>query len=191
MLAVSQLILFIVLPRKPGQQAPIVRLFYFLRRCGSRVKDIESDAVVGIEADGNCKISKHRWSDRIVANVTTVTGEIENVIHKVHLGDPFAYSGTLNKTDDASTDSITMTPESAGTPVEEKAMVFPPMFPLTINSEEQLLKIIQQLQQQQNGVEQEVPKAVTVINEIPEDEVQESGAEKIKRCISAPDLRKQ
>jgi len=187
-LAVSQLILFIVLPRKPGQQAPIVRLFYFLRRCGSRVKDIEADAVVGVEADGNCKISKHRWSDRLVANVTTVTGEIENVIHKVHLGDPFAYSGKLNKTDDISTDSIAMTPETAGTPVEDKPMVFPPVFPLTIKSEEQLMKIIQQLQQQRNGYQGEEDKRVIMVNEIPEEEIQESKAEKIKRCLSAPHL---
>ncbi|KAE9553189.1 hypothetical protein FO519_003585 [Halicephalobus sp. NKZ332] len=183
-LAIAQLILFIVLPRKPGQQAPIVRLFYFLRRCGSRVKDIEADAVVPVEVEGNCKISKHRWSDRIVANVTNVTGEIENVIHKVHLGDPFAYSGKLNKTDDVSTDSATMTPESMGTPVEDKQMIFPPAFPLTITSEEQLMKVIERLQQQKNNI------SATVVDEIQEELPEETKAEKIKRCLSAPDLRK-
>lgn len=185
-MAVSQLILFIVLPRKPGQDAPILRLFYCMQRCSSRVKDVEADAVVPIEPDDNCKISKHRWSDRIVANVANVTGEIENVIHKVHLGDPFAYSDKLNKADDISTDSATMTPESAGTPVENKVMSFPPIFPLTIKNEEQLLKVIEQLTKQQ---QQQPP--VEVLNELSEEQAEETRAERVKRCLSAPDLRKQ
>lgn len=114
LLAFAQLILFVVLPRKPNQRAPILRLFDCMRRCGSNsVKDIESAAgtfphlhvtlcpfvktlsrltvVVSVVTDEKdeeeCKITKHRWSDRVIANVANVTGEIESVIQKVHHGD--------------------------------------------------------------------------------------------------------
>jgi solute carrier family 50 protein (sugar transporter) len=174
-LAISQLFLFVILPRKPGQTAPIVRLVRCFGGRASRVKDIEADAVVPVEADDTCKISKHRWSDRIVANVANVTGEIENVIHKVHLGDPFAYSGKLNK-DNISNDSVTMTPESAGTPIENKHMGFP----VIIQNEEQLLQLANQLAEKLVALKN--PSAA-VINE-------EDDKEKIKRCKSVPDLSK-
>lgn len=44
-LAFSQLILFVVLPRKPNQRAPFLRLYDYIRYCGKPVtvvKDIES-----------------------------------------------------------------------------------------------------------------------------------------------------
>lgn len=104
-LAFIQLVLFFVLPRKPNQRAPCLRLYDFVRRCGSkdRVTDIESAAgsaaplalslptkivfhclVVPVEKNDETRISKHRWSSRMITNVA---GEIENVIQKVHLGD--------------------------------------------------------------------------------------------------------
>uniref|UniRef100_A0A914Z1E6 Sugar transporter SWEET1 n=1 Tax=Panagrolaimus superbus TaxID=310955 RepID=A0A914Z1E6_9BILA len=178
-LAISQLFLFVILPRKPGQTAPIVRIVRCFGGRASRVKDIEADAVVPVEADETCKISKHRWSDRLVANVANVTGEIENVIHKVHLGDPFAYSGKLNK-DDLSNDSVTMTPESAGTPVENKPMIFPGAFPVTIRNEEQLLQLANQLAE----------KLVALKNPSSAVIVEEDATEKVKRCKSVPDLSK-
>uniref|UniRef100_A0AC34F9G1 Sugar transporter SWEET1 n=1 Tax=Panagrolaimus sp. ES5 TaxID=591445 RepID=A0AC34F9G1_9BILA len=176
-LAISQLFLFVILPRKPGQTAPIVRIVRCFGGRASRVKDIEADAVVPVDENDTCKISKHRWSDRLVANVANVTGEIENVIHKVHLGDPFAYSGKLNK-DDLSNDSITMTPESAGTPVENKAMIFPGAFPVTIQNEEQLLQLANQLAEKLVALKNP-PSAVII---------EEDTTEKVKRCKSVPDL---
>jgi solute carrier family 50 protein (sugar transporter) len=171
-LAISQLFLFVILPRKPGQIAPIVRLVRCFGGRASRVKDIEADSVVPVESDDACKISKHRWSNRIVANVANVTGEIENVIHKVHLGDPFAYSGKLNK-DDISTDS-----DSAETPVENKEM-----FPIIVRNEEQLLQLATQLAEKLVALRNNADP--TIQNEA------EAKKEKVKRCISAPDLSKQ
>uniref|UniRef100_A0A7E4UQB4 Sugar transporter SWEET1 n=1 Tax=Panagrellus redivivus TaxID=6233 RepID=A0A7E4UQB4_PANRE len=188
-LAVSQLILFIVLPRKPGQRAPIIRLYDFLgSKVSGRVQDIEADAVVQVEAEDTCKINKHRWSDRIVANVANVTGEIENVIHKVHLGDPFAYSDKLNKTEEGSSDSATMTPDSAGTPVTNKAANFPQGYPKVINDEKELLELANQLAEKLVALK---TAETVVVDETAEKKTEETKAEKVKRTLSAPDLTKE
>jgi len=47
-LAFAQLILFVVLPRKPKQRPPFIRLFYKIRRCCSTEKDIISTDVEAI-----------------------------------------------------------------------------------------------------------------------------------------------
>ncbi|KAI3413247.1 hypothetical protein GPALN_010745 [Globodera pallida] len=122
-LAFCQLILFAVLPRKPLQRAPILRLIDFVRNsccccCIDKTLDLESAAVVtaekksstidtiGIHRMSSRMSNKHRWSSRMITNVV---GEVENVIQKVH-GDQFAYK--LNKEDEEgnSTDSGTLTP---------------------------------------------------------------------------------
>ncbi|KAF7636850.1 hypothetical protein Mgra_00003794 [Meloidogyne graminicola] len=111
LLAFAQLILFIVLPRKPKQRPPFIRLFYSIRRCCSTKKelsvDVEDIAVVSsTEKDLEDKmslnidrISNHRWSSRILSNVV---GEVENAIQKVQLGEQFAYSHKLDKSTDSS-----------------------------------------------------------------------------------------
>jgi solute carrier family 50 protein (sugar transporter) len=176
-LAFAQLILFIVLPRKPNQRVPLLRLYDYVRRCGSdRVKDIEAAAVVPEEKDDECKINKHRWSDRVIANVT---GEIGNVMNKVHLVDQFAYSDTLNKLDEVSTDSLsTATPDTVQTPVEGK----PVAFPVTIRNEEELLELSRHLASKLIGTEQTAQSS--------EEPSTESFQNAMKRCQSAPDLRK-
>ncbi len=88
-LAFCQLILFVVLPRKPNQQSPIIRLYDFIRRCVSptdSASDIEKASVVPIEKDTifNDSLSKKRWSSRVISNVA---GEIESVMAKVHITD--------------------------------------------------------------------------------------------------------
>uniref|UniRef100_A0A914I3N8 Sugar transporter SWEET1 n=1 Tax=Globodera rostochiensis TaxID=31243 RepID=A0A914I3N8_GLORO len=122
-LAFCQLILFAVLPRKPLQRAPILRLIDFVRNsccccCIDKTLDLESAAVVtaekkssaidtiGIHRMSSRMSNKHRWSSRMITNVV---GEVENVIQKVH-GDQFGYK--LNKEDEEgnSTDSGTLTP---------------------------------------------------------------------------------
>uniref|UniRef100_A0A914KHD9 Sugar transporter SWEET1 n=1 Tax=Meloidogyne incognita TaxID=6306 RepID=A0A914KHD9_MELIC len=111
LLAFAQLILFVVLPRKPKQRPPFIRLFYKIRRCCSTEKDIistdvEAIAVVSSEKDpedkmslGIDRISHHRWSSRILTNVV---GEVENAIQKVQIGEQFAYSHKLDKSADSS-----------------------------------------------------------------------------------------
>ncbi|KAI6207049.1 Sugar transporter SWEET1 [Aphelenchoides besseyi] len=181
-LAFSQLILFVVLPRKPNQMAPYLRLYYFIRYCGSKPeKDIEQAAVVPVEKNES-RISKHRWSTRVIANVT---GEIENVINKVHLGDQFAYSSKLNEVDD------TITLDSNGTPTEGKTSV---VYPLMITNEEQLLALSRQLMNKLDV--KNVDETITTVVDAtplpiapplpPRD--QES---KIQRWKSAPDLCKE
>lgn len=151
-LAFCQLVLFVVLPRKPNQRAPFLRLYDCFRSCGisdGEVKnDIESAAVVPVEKNPNdqFRISKHRWSSRVVSNMA---GEIENVIQKVHLGDQFAYSNKLNKGEEetnSTTESVTLTPEAQSPAIvdgdaEEKDIVFP----MTIRDERQLMQLSQRL----------------------------------------------
>lgn len=181
-LAFSQLILFVVLPRKPNQLAPFLRLYNFIRYCGqSGEKDIESAAVVPIEKKDETRISKHRWSTRVIANVTN---EIDNVISKVHLGDQFAYSSKLNENDD------TITLDSTGTPPEDLPAV---IFPLTVTNEDQLFALSRHLMnhlkaQQQNDTEtSELPPQPSPPTLIQVDE-QPNMKAKISRWQSAPHL---
>lgn len=82
-----------MLPRKPDQKSPIVRLFVWFKLfvCPClQEKDAENAGIcVTVEHYMGLvvlKSEKHLgWSGRMVANVT---GEIENVMHKVHFADP-------------------------------------------------------------------------------------------------------
>lgn len=155
LLAVSQLVLFIVLPRKPNQRAPILRLYDFIRRCGTadRVTDIEQAAVVPVEKnEDEFRISKHRWSSRVISNIEN---EIDNVIQKVHLGDQFAYSNKLNKEEETiSTDSVTLSPADNDdlTIINDSDSIDgkPIVFPITIKDENQLRAISRRLSSMSN-----------------------------------------
>lgn len=173
-LAFCQLILFIVLPRKPNQLPPFIRLYRFIRYCGQPTdKDIESVAVVPVDKKDGTRISKHRWSKRIIANVTN---EIDNVIGKVHLGDQFAYSSKLNEADD------TITLDSNGSSEE----VPPVIFPLTVNTPEQLFALSRYLM---NKTKIEEPTVETSQPSIPElIKAEEPTRAKLHRWQSAPHL---
>jgi solute carrier family 50 protein (sugar transporter) len=151
-LAFCQLILFIVLPRKPNQRAPILQLYDAIRSCGisDRINDVESSvAVVPVEKNKNdaFRISKHRWSSRVIDNMA---GEIENVIHKVHLADQFAYSNKeLNKEEEtnSTTESVTLTPDNAvNTPTDADLV-----FPLTVRNSGQLMALSRKLSSMSNA----------------------------------------
>lgn len=84
----------------------------------------------------------------------------------------------MNQIDDISTDSLsTTTPETVHTPVEGKPMVFP----LTIRNENELLQLQQQLSRKLTALPQSQQE---------EDADEESRRAQMKRCLSAPDLRK-
>ncbi|KAL3107590.1 hypothetical protein niasHT_013239 [Heterodera trifolii] len=155
-LAFCQVMLFVVLPRKPDQRAPILRLISFVRNsccscCAENTMDLESAAVVtadkkssaidtiGIHRMSSRMSNKHRWSSRMITNVV---GEMENVIQKVH-GDQFGYK--LNKEDEEgnSTDSGTLTP------VDEKPTKATPAVAVTLASG--ISTSVQPVQYQQSG----------------------------------------
>ncbi|GMR44966.1 hypothetical protein PMAYCL1PPCAC_15161 [Pristionchus mayeri] len=104
MFATSQIIMFIVLPRKPGMRPPIVKLYRRIASCCCKIddvaeKDVESDVEKVVPADPDApqedKLTRaHRWSKRVVANMA---GEIESVFTKVGAYDQFGYSGKLNR----------------------------------------------------------------------------------------------
>jgi solute carrier family 50 protein (sugar transporter) len=180
-IAFCQLIIFVVLPRKPNQLPPFIRLFRFITSCGqSGEKDIESTSVVPIDKNDEIRTSKHRWSTRVIANVTN---EIDNVMSKVHLGDQFAYSSKLNENDD------TITLDSTGTPTEDMPAV---IFPLTVTNEQQLFALSAHLmnhlksQQQNDTVTTEVPSQPS--QEIIHVDDQPNMKAKIQRWQSAPHL---
>ncbi|KAI1732743.1 sugar efflux transporter for intercellular exchange domain-containing protein [Ditylenchus destructor] len=139
---------------KPNQRAPILRLYAFIRRCGSadRVTDIEQAAVVPVEKnEDEFRISKHRWSSRVISNIEN---EIDNVIQKVHLGDQFAYSNKLNKEEETiSTDSVTLSPviDDATNHGDTDSMENKPIvFPITIKDERQLMAMSRRLSSMSN-----------------------------------------
>ncbi|KAK0399425.1 hypothetical protein QR680_003041 [Steinernema hermaphroditum] len=175
-LAVSQLILFIVLPRKPNQRAPILRLFDCVRGKGAdKVQDIEADAVVPEEKDEELKegkINEHRWSKRVIANVA---GEIENVMQKCHLHDQFAYSDTLNKAaDEVSNKSLSLsTQTSVGQSVEDETVKTATTDVNVTPSSAKLKQLSRQLSSKLNPP----------VRKDSEDEG------RLKRCMSAPNLR--
>lgn len=110
LLAFAQLILFVVLPRKPNQRALVMRIYDHVRGCCTMDNslDIESAAVVPVgknidKLGGSVhRISRHRWSSRVITNVV---GEVENVIQKVQMGDQFAYSNKFNNEETSSNSS--------------------------------------------------------------------------------------
>jgi hypothetical protein len=180
-LAFCQLILFVVLPRKPNQPAPYIRLYRFFRYCGqSNVGDLESAAVVPIDKKDETRISKHRWSTRVIANVTN---EIDNVFNKVHLNDQFAYSSKLNDADD------TITLDSNESPTEDLPTV---IFPLTVTNPEQLFALSRHLMNKLK------PDETPVVDDLPQQPTPElihvddqsitSTKSKLKRWESSPSL---
>ncbi|CAI4231944.1 unnamed protein product [Auanema sp. JU1783] len=105
MLAFLQLLLFVVLPRKPGQLSPMVKLYRKLR-CQEKLDEIEdpTEEIVpelGIDDDKKPCRAK-RWSKKVMTNVSTVAEEIEHVIHMVG-HDQFGYTHKIsNEYDTAS-----------------------------------------------------------------------------------------
>jgi len=169
LLAFSQLILFFVLPRKPNQRPPFLRLFDFL--CGTKTEKKPIDAENGSVEAGEFGLSKLRWSTRMISNV--VAGEIENVMHKVHIADQFGYSNKLCKEDEttsSSSGSDTEKPDlqpSLPNPIASDDL--PPLsdededgpisedrsdqivFPITIRDPIQLFKLSRKLSRKQSG----------------------------------------
>lgn len=178
-LAFGQLFLFVFLPRKPNQLAPITRLYRFIVNCGdTNEKDLESVNVVPIDKKDETRISKHRWSTRVIANVTN---EIDNVFNKVHLNDQFAYSSKLNEADD------TITLDSNGSNED----LPPVIFPLTITNPEQLFALSNHLMkklkpEETKPVEQEIPQPPTP--ELIQVDSQSDLKAKLQRWKSAPHL---
>lgn len=139
-MAFCQLVLFVVLPRKPKQQAPIVKLFNYIKRCGAPTEaDIEAAAVVPPEKDVDTRLSK-RWSKRLAASMASVTSEIEDAMSKVQMGGQFGYSLKLNTVEDIPSDNATLD-SAVVTPLGDK----PVSFPMTITSEEQLIQVSKHL----------------------------------------------
>ncbi|CAD5219094.1 unnamed protein product [Bursaphelenchus okinawaensis] len=136
-LAFCQLILFIVLPRKPKQRAPIVKLFFYIKRCGAPSEtDIETSAVVPPEKEPDSRLSK-RWSKRLAASMASVTSEIEEAMSKVQMGGQFGYSAKLNTLEDIPSDTATLD-SAVVTPNKDPKEI---KFPMTITSEEQLMQL--------------------------------------------------
>ncbi|CAI5448843.1 unnamed protein product [Caenorhabditis angaria] len=100
-----QLLLFVVLPRKPGQRAPIVRLWMWLRN--KKVEDSkEIVAEFGENEEDGKKLSRpQRWSKKIQMNVSTVAEELENVIYQLPNKDQFAYSHKIGDDEEEDTSS--------------------------------------------------------------------------------------
>lgn len=158
-LAFCQLVLFIVLPRKPKQQAPIVKLFNYIRRCGAPSEtDIEVAAVVPPEKDIDTRLSK-RWSKRLAASMASVTSEIEEAMSKVQMGGQFGYSAKLNTVEDIPSDTATLD-SAVVTPSGDK----PVTFPMTITSEEQLIAVSKHLL---NKINEEKPEEVQQADRAP------------------------
>ncbi|KAJ1348096.1 hypothetical protein KIN20_003323 [Parelaphostrongylus tenuis] len=112
----GQLFLFIILPRKPGQQSLIKRI---CGCCGPSDKDIDLEAPTkeimsemdGIEQEPEEHFTRaFRWSKKMMAKVNTVAEELEHVIgmasihHQEHSN--FMYSETISDEDTASEKTI-------------------------------------------------------------------------------------
>ena len=108
--ATAQIIMFIVLPRKPGQSPPIVRLYRKITVCCNPESKVDGgeDVEKVVEEDKKDMESCHherrdsrisratRWSKRVIANVVD---ELDTVITKVGINDQFAYTNKLSKLD--------------------------------------------------------------------------------------------
>ncbi|CAJ0579972.1 unnamed protein product, partial [Mesorhabditis spiculigera] len=100
-LALAQVMLFVVLPRKPGQQSPIRRLVNLCRR--DTVADIETAAVVeptvGLSTDDekDAKMpprEEQSWPSMVIS---TLEHELDNVISRVTAHEQFGYSTQLDE----------------------------------------------------------------------------------------------
>ncbi|CAD6198842.1 unnamed protein product [Caenorhabditis auriculariae] len=112
LLAFIQLMLFVVLPRKPGQRSPIVRLYLWARRANV---DDSQEIVAELGENDEKKMNRaQRWSQKIKTNVSTVAEELENVISKVGIHDQFAYTHNINDEDTASEKTVETLDEKAG-----------------------------------------------------------------------------
>ncbi|KIH68485.1 mtN3/saliva family protein [Ancylostoma duodenale] len=103
-LALCQLFLFVILPRKPGQRSLMARL---CRCCAPREKETDLEAPTKEiipeaneeeEDNGRHLTRARRWSQKVIANMNTVAEEIEQVIGKasIHHQDQFMYSQTID-----------------------------------------------------------------------------------------------
>ncbi|CAA94322.1 Sugar transporter SWEET1 [Caenorhabditis elegans] len=118
LLAFIQLLLFIVLPRKPGQRAPIVRLWLWIR--GVRVeetKEIVAELGECDEKDDKKMNRAQRWSQKIKMNVSTVAEELENVIYQLPTKDQFAYTHKIGDEDSSSEKTVETVDETKKAPV--------------------------------------------------------------------------
>ncbi|ULT96893.1 hypothetical protein L3Y34_005017 [Caenorhabditis briggsae] len=123
LLAFIQLLLFVVLPRKPGQRAPIVRLWLWIR--GVKVEETKEIVAELGECDEKKMNRAQRWSQKIKMNVSTVAEELENVIYNLPTKDQFAYTHKIGD-DDSSSEKTVETPEgSKKTSVVEAPKVSP------------------------------------------------------------------
>ncbi|KAK6043744.1 mtN3/saliva family protein [Cooperia oncophora] len=106
LLALGQLFLFVILPRKPGQRSLLSRAFGC---CGpseketdleAPTKEIIPQAETDDSEDSSTLTRARRWSKKMIANVNTVAEEIEHVIGKasIHHQDHsnFMYSQTID-----------------------------------------------------------------------------------------------
>lgn len=205
-LAFCQLLLFIVLPRKPKQRAPIVKLFFFVRRCGAPTeKDIEQRAVVKAEKEAQAEpgpplARSKRWSKRLAASVASVTSEIEDAMSKVQMGGQFGYSAKLNVLEElpnepADSFDSAIVETALGWGAEKKVS-----FPLTITSEAQLIELSRQLVHKlsMSGavLAPEPPRKQADRAPLPphfeEPELGGAGSSssRLERCASEPDLNK-
>ncbi|CAB3406310.1 unnamed protein product [Caenorhabditis bovis] len=104
LLAFIQLMLFVVLPRKPGQRAPIIRVWMWLKN--EKVDDAKE--IVAELGDGDAKKLNRaqRWSQKIKMNVSTVAEELENVILNLPSKDQFAYTHKISDEDTGSEKTV-------------------------------------------------------------------------------------
>ncbi|KJH51731.1 mtN3/saliva family protein [Dictyocaulus viviparus] len=124
-LAIGQLFLFVILPRKPGQRSLIARL---CSCCSTNENEVDLEAPIKEiipETDTNEQQSEHftrarRWSKKVIANVNTVAEEIEHVIGKASIhhqeqlvftyrkekSSKFMYSQTIGDEDTASEKTV-------------------------------------------------------------------------------------
>ncbi|EPB67879.1 mtN3/saliva family protein [Ancylostoma ceylanicum] len=90
-LALCQLFLFVILPRKPGQRSLMAKL---CRCCVPKEKETDLEAPTKEiipeaneeEEDGGRHLTRaRRWSQKVIANMNTVAEEIEQVIGKASI----------------------------------------------------------------------------------------------------------
>ncbi|ETN71329.1 hypothetical protein NECAME_19387, partial [Necator americanus] len=104
-LALCQLFLFVILPRKPGQQSLMSKVFHC---CAPSEKETDLEAPTKEiipeiteeeekEDDGHLTLAR-RWSKKVMANMNSVAEEIEQVIGRasIHHQDRFMYSQTID-----------------------------------------------------------------------------------------------
>uniref|UniRef100_A0A1I7XUL7 Sugar transporter SWEET1 n=1 Tax=Heterorhabditis bacteriophora TaxID=37862 RepID=A0A1I7XUL7_HETBA len=107
-LALIQLLLFVVLPRKPGQHSLLRKIFScFKSQDECDLEDPTKEIVLDLGPDDKKITRAQRWSKKVISNVSTVAEELENVISKVGIHDQFAYKHKIsNEYDTASEKTV-------------------------------------------------------------------------------------